>query len=58
MQFVNTLGKGMNPAILPSAMGEIVGQTVLFTLSIVTSSEKKNFEYKPAFLKIYIVSHP
>ena len=23
----NTLGKGMNPIILPPAMGEIVGQT-------------------------------
>ena len=28
----NTLGKGMNPYILPPAMGKIVGQTGLFNL--------------------------
>ena len=33
----NTLGKGMNPFILPPAMGKIVGQTWFFSLGEVTS---------------------
>ena len=33
----NTLGKGMNPIILPSAMGKIVGQTGFFSLGEATS---------------------
>ena len=33
----NTLGKGMNPIILPPAMGKIVGQTMFFSLSEATS---------------------
>ena len=28
----NTLGKGINPIILPPAMGKIVGQTRFFSL--------------------------
>ena len=28
----NTLGKGMNPIILPPAMGKIAGQTRFFSL--------------------------
>ena len=33
----NTLGKGMNPTILPPAMGKIVGQTRFFSLGETTS---------------------
>ena len=33
----NTLGKGLNPIILPPAMGKIVGQTGFLTLGEVTS---------------------
>ena len=33
----NTLGKGMNPIILPPAMGKIVGQTVFLSLGEATS---------------------
>ena len=33
----NTLGKGMNPIILPPAMGKIVGQTDFFSLGEATS---------------------
>ena len=33
----NTLGKGMNPIILPPAMGKIVGQTRFFNLGEATS---------------------
>ena len=33
----NTLGKGMNPIILPSAMGKMVGQTGFFSLGEATS---------------------
>ena len=33
----NTLGKGMNPIILPPAMGKIVGQTKFFSLGEATS---------------------
>ena len=32
-----TLGKGMNPIILPPAMGKIVGQTRSFSLGEATS---------------------
>ena len=33
----NTLGKGMNPIILPPAMDKIVGQTRFFSLGEATS---------------------
>ena len=33
----NTLGKGMNPIILPLVMGKIVGQTRFFRLGEATS---------------------
>ena len=33
----NTLGKGMNPIILPPAIGRIVGQTRFFSLGKATS---------------------
>ena len=33
----NTLGKGMNPIILPLAMSKIVGQTGFFSLGKATS---------------------
>ena len=33
----NTLGKGMNPIILPPAMGKIVGQTRFFSHGEATS---------------------
>ena len=33
----NTLGKGMNPIILPPAMGKIVGQTRFFSPGEATS---------------------
>ena len=33
----NTLGKGMNPIILPPVMGKIVGQTRFFNLGEATS---------------------
>ena len=33
----NTLGKGMNPIILPPAMGKIVGQTRFFSRGEATS---------------------
>ena len=33
----NTLGKGMNPNILPPAMGKIVGQTRFFSPGEATS---------------------
>ena len=33
----NTLGKGMNPNILPPTMGEIVGQTRFFSLGQATN---------------------
>ena len=56
----NTLGKGMNPIILPPAMGKIVGQTRFFSLGEATSQEKENSEFKPVklCLKIDLVSYP
>ena len=36
----NTLGKGMNPTILTSAMGKIVGQIELFSLGMATGLGK------------------
>ena len=33
----HTLGKGMNPIILPPAMGKIVGQTMFFSVGEATS---------------------
>ena len=56
----NTLGKGMNPIILPPAMGKIVGQTRFFSLGEATSLEEENSEFKlvKLRLKIDLVSHP
>ena len=56
----NNLGKGMNPIILPPAMGKIVGQTRFFSLGVATSLEKENSELKPAklCLKIDFASYP
>ena len=36
----NTLGKGMNPIILPPAVGKIGGQTRFFSLSEVTNQRE------------------
>ena len=36
----NNLGKGMNPTILPPAMGKLVGQTRFFSLSEASSLEE------------------
>ena len=36
----NTVRKGMNPTILPPAMGTIAGQTVLFNLAMATGKRK------------------
>ena len=36
----NTLGKGMNPIILPTAMGKIVGPTRFFSRGEATSLGK------------------
>ena len=38
---VNNFGKGMNPIILPIAMGKIVGQTVLLNLVMTSGLEGK-----------------
>ena len=35
--WTNTIGKGMNPIILPLAMGKIVGQTRFFSLGEATN---------------------
>ena len=53
----NTLGKGMNPIILPPAM---VGQTIIFSLGETTSLGEGNSEFKPVKirLKIDLVSYP
>ena len=32
----STLGKGINPTVLPPAMGKIVGQAMLFSLGMAT----------------------
>ena len=37
LHFTNTIGKGMNPIILPPAMGKIVGQTRFFSPGDATS---------------------
>ena len=44
---------GMNPTILPSAMGKIVGQTGLFNLGMATCLGEGKL-----CLKIDLVSHP
>ena len=41
--YTNTLGKGMNPIILPPAMGKIVGLTRLFSLGEATSLGEGKF---------------
>ena len=42
----NSLGKGMNPIILPPAMGKIVGQTRFFSFGEATSLGNYS-EFKP-----------
>ena len=46
------LGKGMNPIILPSAMGEIVGETGLFCLGLAARQRKEKFAFKPIKLHL------
>ena len=41
--FHNTLGKGMNPTILPSGMSKIVEQTGLFSLGMASSLGEVKF---------------
>ena len=41
----NSLGKGMNPIILPPAMGKIVLQTRFFILDEPTSLGEENSEF-------------
>ena len=36
--------KGMNPTILPPAMGNIIGQTELFNFSMVTDLRERNLQ--------------
>ena len=60
-QSTNTLGKGMNPIILPPAMGKIVGQAGFVSLGEATSlGEGKTSVFKPVKLrlKIDLVSYP
>ena len=53
---VNTLGKSMNPTILPPAIGKIVGQTGFFNLGMATSlGEKKISKFKPVKLHLKII---
>ena len=56
----NTLGKGMNPNILPPAMGKIVGQTGSSALVRQLVKEKENSEFKPVKprLKIDLLLYP
>ena len=56
----NTLGKGMNPIILPPAMGKVVGQTRFFSLGEATSlgEEKLWIQTCLTLLKIDLVSYP
>ena len=56
----NTLGKGMNPIILPPAMGKIVGQTRFFSLGEATSLGEGKSEFKPDKLRLKtdFVSYP
>ena len=54
----NTLGKGMNPIILPPAMGKIVGQTKFFILGEATSLGEGKFKPVKLCLKIDLESYP
>ena len=56
----NTLGNGMNPIILPPAMGKIVGQTVFFSPGEATNLGEGNSEFKPVKLRLKtdLVSYP
>ena len=47
----NTLGKGMNPIILPPAVGKIVGHTMFFSLGQATCLEG-NSVFKPVKLRL------
>ena len=55
----NTLGKNMNPSILPPTMGKIIEQFGIFNFGIATVLEKENSLFKPVKLRINIdlVSH-
>ena len=44
---VNTFGKGKNQNILPPDISKIVGQTVLFNLSMATTVEKGKLNSDP-----------
>ena len=52
----NTLGKGMNPIILPPAMGKIVRQTVFFSLGEATSLGKGKLECSPMARETWVQS--
>ncbi len=56
----NTLGKGMNPIILPPAMGKQQGRLGFSALVGQLVQEKENSEFKPVKLrlKIDLVSYP
>ena len=57
---INLLGKGMNPIILPPAMGKIVGQTRFFSLGEATSlgEGKLISNLLNSVLKIDLMSYP
>ena len=50
----------MNPTILPSAMGKVVGQTWSFSFVMATSLGEESYEFKPVKPRIKndLVSHP
>ena len=56
----NTLGKGMNPIILPPAMGKIVGQTMFFSRGEATSLGEGKLWIQTLKLRLKIdhVSYP
>ena len=56
----NTLGKGMNPIILPPAMGKYLDRLGSSALVRQLVQEKENSEFKPVklHLKIGLVSYP
>ena len=56
----NTLGEGMNPIILPPAMGKLKDRLGSSALVRQLVYEKENSEFKPAKLrlKIDLVSYP
>ncbi len=50
----NTLGKGMNPNILPPAMGKQLGRLGSSALVRHLVQEKENSEFKPVKLRLKI----